>query len=54
MNDLGIRDGLIVPPIFLGPNAALNRVAAMVLIALGLLATALIGLGVLHALAMTL
>ena len=53
-SNLNARDGLIVPPIFMGPNAGLNRVAAMVLIALGLLAAALIGLGVLHALAMTL
>jgi len=53
-SNLSVRDGLIVPPIFMGPNAGLNRVAAMVLIALGLLAAALIGLGVLHALAMTL
>lgn len=51
VRDSGERAGLIVPSIFLGSNAALNRAAAMVLIAVGLLSTALIGLGVLHALA---
>ena len=51
VNDSDERAGLIVPAIFLGSNAALTRAAAMVLIAVGLLSTALIGLGVLHALA---
>lgn len=44
-------DGLIVPEMFAGPNAGLNRMAAMVVIALGLLAVAMVGLGVAQAVA---
>jgi DNA-binding CsgD family transcriptional regulator len=44
-------DGLIVPGMFAGPNAGLNRMAAMVVIALGLLAVAMVGLGVAQAVA---
>jgi DNA-binding CsgD family transcriptional regulator len=43
--------GLIVPQAFVGPDAALNRLAAMVVIAAGLLTVAMIGLSVEQALA---
>lgn len=40
----------IVPKAFVGPGASLNRTAAMMTIAVGLLGAALLGLGVVHAL----
>jgi DNA-binding CsgD family transcriptional regulator len=43
--------GFIVPAAFVGPNAGLNRIAAMVVIAAGLLAATMVCLGVMQGLA---
>ena len=47
----GMPPDMLVPRAFVGPEAALNRLAAIVVIAAGLLAVALVSLGVVQALA---